>query len=127
MAAERDPHDVVPEGFYQEWDSIDDAALYMERDGEILDDERCPECASVQIERKSEAWTADAPHKVDTAYRCTVDGCGTHFRAPAPSANDEGVPEHARCGRRLHVRRIETGRFRCHRCDEIFETMEGEE
>jgi ribosomal protein L37AE/L43A len=127
MAAERDPHGVVPSGFYDEWDSIDKAARYMQRDSDILDEKRCPDCASVQIERKSEAWTAHAPHKVDTAFRCGKASCGAHFRAPAPSANDEGVPEHAGCGRKLHVRRIETGRFRCHRCEEIFETTEGEE
>jgi len=127
MAAERDPHGVVPSGFYDEWESIDKAARYMQRDSDIRDEKRCPDCASVQIERKSEAWTDDSVHKVETAYRCQKSDCRAHFRAPAPSANEEGVPRHETCGRKLHVRRIETGRFRCYRCEESFETTEDEE
>jgi ribosomal protein L37AE/L43A len=127
MAAERDPHGIVPDGFYDEWSSIQRAAFYMDRAGDILDENRCPDCASAQIKRKPEAWTDDAAHKVETAYCCQRSGCRAHFRAPAPSANEEGVPEHDGCGRKLHVRRVEAGRFRCDRCDEIFETTEGEE
>jgi ribosomal protein L37AE/L43A len=127
MAAERDPHDIVPDGFYDEWDSIEQASRHMQRDSDILDEKRCPECGRTQIERKVDTIHDDLPHKVDTAYRCGKASCGAHFRAPAPSANEEGVPEHAGCGRRLYVRRLEPGRFRCHRCDEIFETTEGQE
>lgn len=52
---------------------------------------RCPECASIQLQRKRAA--VEMPQKTDTAYKCRQ--CGAHFDEPAPPRDAQAPGEQA--------------------------------
>jgi ribosomal protein L37AE/L43A len=124
MASERDPHGIVPDEFWEEYDSIESARKHTEK-GDLDDRLRCPHCASTAIDRKLGNQHSECTHRRPEDYRCKNDRCYRHFDEPAPSARAEGVPAHEGCGKRHHVRRLDDGRYRCYRCDEIFEGGDG--
>lgn len=121
-AAAPDPHGLLVDS---EYDSMREAQRNATRAGEVQAQPRCPAegCASTNLSKKAGATARDPEHKVETAYRCVA--CGCHFDEPAPSVNDEGVPQHQGCGRALHVRRVGEGVYRCHRCNETWWSLEG--
>jgi hypothetical protein len=122
---DKDPHGVLPESFKREFDSMREAA-YQPSSTDSRTEPRCPDCSSPNISRRPHTIAEDPEHTREGRWRCRAGDCRHCFDEPAPSANEEGVPRHDGCGRKLHVRRLEEGRFRCDRCDEIFE-LEGSE
>jgi hypothetical protein len=84
--AERDPHGIVPESFWQRYDSIAAAQRDAERQGTTQP--RCPNrrCHSTRIQKKV---GADSPQRKPGAYRC--DNCGEHFDEPAPSKREASL------------------------------------
>jgi ribosomal protein L37AE/L43A len=125
MAGARDPHDIMPSWFRERFDGLTEASYTLPSTTDKAELSRCPACASVAITPKADCMARDVSHRKDGNWRCK--NCANHFSERAPSANEEGVPEHDGCGRKIHVRRIETGRFRCYRCEETFEETGGEE
>lgn len=123
---DKDPHGVLPETFKIQYDSLREAA-YQPSSTDSRTEPRCPACSSPNISQRPHTIAEDPEHTREGRWRCRAGDCRHCFHEPAPSANEEGVPKHDGCGRKLHVRRIETGRFRCHRCEESFETTEGGE
>jgi rubredoxin len=80
MASERDPHDIVPDGFYDEFDSLADARRSLDSTG----DERgcCPECGRSWIRyRPGNTMAAESPQRNgDENYVCRR--CGHTFDEP---------------------------------------------
>jgi hypothetical protein len=125
MSIQRDPHDIAPDWLFEEYDGLEDARDKLEPTTDTATLTRCPECASINITPKSDT-IYDIPHRKTEQWRCNSSRCYAHFDTPAPSAAEEGVPEHDGCGRRLHVRyRPGNKDCYCHRCGESF-NEEGE-
>lgn len=119
MASERDPHDLAPDWLFEKYSGLEEASKALEPTTDKAELTRCPECSSVDITPKNPS-IYDVPHRKDGRWRC--NSCNaSHFDTPAPSAEEEGVPEHNGCGRRLHVRyRPGDKDCYCHRCGESF-------
>jgi hypothetical protein len=124
--ADKDPHGVLPETFKIQYDSLREAA-YQPSSTDCRTEPRCPDCSSPNISRRPHTIAEDPEHTRGGRWRCRSGDCRHCFDEPAPSANEEGVPKHDGCGRKLHVRRIGHARFRCDRCDEIFSKPEADE
>jgi ribosomal protein L37AE/L43A len=130
MASERDPHDIAPPGFFDEYDGLEDASRRMASKTDKADLTRCPECAMADISIKSDPLRSDCVHRRPGRWRCNI--CGAHFDDPAPSANDEDVPRcpvGSYCQRTRVRRRPGDKDFYCHHCGQSFdaESTEGEE
>jgi hypothetical protein len=122
MASERDPHDVAPSGFFDQFPGgIEQAAYELDTTTDRGDMSRCPECASTAIFPKPHSAIADDVYfRKPGDWRCK--SCDCHFDERAPAANDEDVPEHDGCGRRVWVRpRPGEKNYYCHRCGESFD------
>ena len=81
MAAERDPHDIVPDGFYDEFDSVRQAA----RDAPVATDSddrtRCPACGSTNLRYRPGPTVAEkSRHAEEELYKCR--NCGAAFDEP---------------------------------------------
>ena len=81
MASERDPHNIVPAEFWDEYGSIE-AARRAPSTTDQTEQERCPECDSINIHRKPNQISSHPDHRTDARYRCHK--CGTHFDEPLP-------------------------------------------
>ena len=79
MATERDPHDLVPNGFYEKWDSIIDASIQAPVDSDPEERGYCPGCGSTNLRyRPGSPGVASAPsHYGGTTYVCR--NCGAEF------------------------------------------------
>jgi len=83
---QRDPHGIVPDGFYAEYDSIHDAAAEVEATADGPEG-RCPDCGrSVLVEKRAPEGLAPGNRKPGR-YRCK--SCGAHFDEPAESALEQ--------------------------------------
>ena len=81
MAAERDPHGIVPDGFYEQFDSVREAARDAEVTTDAADRTRCPECDSTNLRYRPEATQSDRPsHHGGTLYLCRT--CEEEFDEP---------------------------------------------
>ena len=81
MASERDPHNIIPDEFWEEFGSIE-AARSAPSTTDEREQKRCPECESVNILKKA-GQPADHPeHRRDFDFRCAR--CGFHFDEPKP-------------------------------------------
>ena len=82
MAAERDPHGIVPDGFYDRWDSVKQASIHASVDSDERDRGCCPECGSTLLRYRSGGHGAASPpaHASDKTYTCR--NCGNEFDEP---------------------------------------------
>lgn len=77
---ERDPYGIVPDGFYDRFDSIEEAKRCLERHNPPENEPRCPECHTTDIRKKRGQYASDASHKKPETYYCK--GCNSHFFKP---------------------------------------------
>lgn len=75
---EWDPHDIVPDAFEAEYDSLRDAKRTMERATDRDTCKRCPKCESTFLF----PYTDKAKSSSEFAYRC--DNCRHKFDDPKP-------------------------------------------
>lgn len=83
-----DPHDIIPDGFLERYDTDDpaEALAAAERAKSTTDTDtrpRCPICGTTRIHAK--ARKQDMTHRIETDYKCYS---GHHFDEPAPSVED---------------------------------------
>lgn len=125
MASERDPHDIAPDGFFERFDGVQQASWDLSPTTDRADLTRCSECASTSITPKGDPIGTAVDHRKPGDWRCK--SCGCHFSEPAPSANDEDVPNHPDCrGRRTSVRaRPGEKDWYCHYCGTSFDAEDG--
>lgn len=90
---ERDPHGIVPDSFWELYDSIEEARRNAENATDDDARKRCPAdgCASVHITPRSSKPTSQTEH----AWRCKR--CGHRFDTPRASV-DEEIGEQATLG-----------------------------
>jgi len=98
---EIDPYDIVPDTFCRDWraTSIPEALRTAERAPSTTgatEQQRCPECASIRIRRKSDA--VEMAHKRPEAYTCLA--CGAHFDEP------DAAVEASRAGEQATLREV---------------------
>lgn len=125
MASEHDPHDIAPDGFFERFDGVKQASWDLSSTTDRADLTRCPECASTSITPKGDPIGSACDHRKPGGWRCK--SCYCHFSEPAPSANDEDVPDHADCrGSRTSVRaRPGEKDWYCHCCGTSFDAEDG--
>ena len=81
MAAERDPHGIVPNGFYEKWDSVREAARDAEVTTDAADRTRCPECDSTNLRYRPGPTVGEkSRHAEEELYKCR--NCGASFDEP---------------------------------------------
>ena len=81
MAAEDDPHDLVPNGFYEKWDSVQEASMYAGTTTDAADRTRCPECDSTNLRYRPGPTVGEkSRHAEQELYKCR--NCGASFDEP---------------------------------------------
>jgi ribosomal protein L37AE/L43A len=87
----RDPYGIVPDGFYQLYDSIEEARREVESTfgDRNRDAYRCPECGSPNIVHKPGATAGEPDHKRAGDWKCQSQPCRAHFDTPAGSIEED--------------------------------------
>lgn len=87
MASERDPHGIVPDGFWELYDSIDEAKR-KHSSTDFESERRCPECDSYRWMAKQDDLRKQSNRQPEP-YRCR--NCSHHFWVPSePGESKEG-------------------------------------
>jgi DNA-directed RNA polymerase subunit RPC12/RpoP len=85
MASEQDPHGIVPNSFWEMYDSLREA----EREPTTTDTDtlpRCPDCRSHCIRQKPDT-IADQPRAKEGDYKCK--NCLNQFNSPLPPKKEQ--------------------------------------
>ena len=89
-----DPHDIIPEPFWQHYDSLREAEQAPST-SDTAGEERCPECLSARTREKRDRLRKQ-PNRRPEDYKCL--NCASHFDRPLAPGEDHGPGRQAELG-----------------------------